>query len=185
MTSTNNIAAKFGTKTTVGGLPLMAYKCLLPAERVWLQEKGSVAADEFRKARLALVDKIQQKFKFKERYDAYKELSSYEQGYINAATSEVASFVEVEGLENPSSPADDSDVQRLTYLIASRLVVEDVTADSMAAMGVEWTGQWTKEHTIAIGAATAEISEFFATESNGGVPVERSAPKSLGENSPN
>jgi hypothetical protein len=184
MTSTNIIAAKFGTKTMVGGLPLMAYKCLLPAERVWLQEKGSVAADKFREARLALVEKIQKEFKIK-KVEAYKELSSYEQGYTNAATSDIAAFVELEGLENPSPSADDSDVQRLTYLISSRLVVEDVTADSMAAMGVEWAGVWTKEHTMAIGAATAEISEFFATESNGGVPVERSAPKSLGESSPN
>jgi hypothetical protein len=181
-----NIAAKFGAKKMVGGLPLMAYKCLLPSERVWLQEKGSVAAEKFRESRLALVDKIQAKYKFKDSVDAYKELVSYEQGYTNAATSDVAAFVEMEGLKNPSISVDDSEIQRLTFLIASRLVKEDVTAESMAAMGTEWDGvEWTKDHTMAIGAATAEIGEFFATESNGGVPIERESTKSLGENSPN
>jgi len=180
-----NIAAKFGTKTMVGGLPLMAYKCLLPSERVWLQEKGSVAAEKFRASRLELIEKIQKEFKIKSKVEAYKELSSYEQGYTNAATSDIAAFVELEGLENPSSSVDDSDIQRLTFLIASRLVKEDVTAESMAAMGIEWNGEWTKDHTMMIGAATAEIGEFFATESNGGVPIERESTKSLGENSPN
>ena len=172
----------FGKKVTIAGLPFMSYDSLLPIERADLQETQGKLSAKWRADRLALLDEIQKACKIKDEVEAYQELSAFESGYSNSANSRVAAFVELYSVRNPAPPEPDRELSRVTYLINSRLVKEDVNTEFLAAQGVTFTGEWTYENTIAASKLIPEIVTFLATESNNGVPPAPVAAVSAGEN---
>jgi hypothetical protein len=157
-------------EVTICGLPLLKRQSLTPAERVWLQENSEAARNEWNVSYLAFVDTIKTALKYKTQEEAYHAVKEYFRGTLDTAESD---RIELLSLSNPLKRDRDVDEQELTYLINSRLVKSKFPVDAFKeTFDIDFTGEWTIEHTKAIAELHPELTEFFASESEGKKPKE-------------
>jgi phage-related tail protein len=165
MTKPVNIFGLTREEVTISGLPLLKRQSLTPAERIWLQENSEAARNEWNVAYLAFVDAVKDKLKYKTQEDAYHAVKEYFRGTLDTVESDK---IELLSLEKPLKRDRDIDQQELTYLLNSRLIAAKFPiAEFSEVFGIEYAGEWTIEHTKAIAELHDELTEFFASESEG------------------
>ena len=152
-------------EVTICGLPLLKRQSLTPSERVWLQENSEAARNEWNVAYLAFVDTVKTTLKYKTQEEAYHAVKEYFRGTLDTEESD---RIELLSLASPLKRDRDVDEQELTYLMNSRLVKSKFPVEAFKeTFDIDFVDEWTIEHTKAVAELHPELTEFFASESEG------------------
>ncbi len=167
MSTPTNIFGLTRQRITIAGLLFLSCYSLLPHERIWLQENANKARDEYNKAYLDFIGKIQKELGLQTEDEAYHLVRSYYRG--NLEDLKLLDRTDLAIRKNPFPQQPDTDTQELTYFIDSRLIKSEFPkAEFKEAFGLDFKDKWTVEHTKAIAEILPQIEEFYAKETNGG-----------------
>jgi hypothetical protein len=178
MTPPPNIFGLTRSAAVICGITLLMTLSLQPHERVWLQEVAEKADNEYNKNYLTFISDIQKSLKLETEEKAYHLIRSFQRGEIE--DTELFDEIDLKLLKHPVPKVPNTYLQRLTYLINSRIIkAEFPKAEFKEAFGLEYKGEWTLEHTKAIAEISSQFDDFFAREINGGVVPEAEEGKTV------